>query len=117
VQGKAAVTNDGHDTQPEGRQASQPQQQPAMAPASPSHAALKSLTTSAPVLGEGLGFVGRQEREVWLVVCVHARHQLDVRAPLISQVAVPSISGGTAQSVEQAMAVVCWRHGVKGSVR
>src|SRR5665213_1285178 len=45
-----------------------------------------------PVLDKRLRLPGRNERKVRLIVCVNTRHQLDVRAIVVCQTAIPRIA-------------------------
>lgn len=49
------------------------------------------LLDRIPELTPGFGFAGLEKREIGLVVGVHPRHQFDVRAVLVGQIAVPGI--------------------------
>lgn len=50
------------------------------------------LPDREPVLAEGACLAGLKEREVRLVVGVHARHQLDVGTVFVGEVAVPRVA-------------------------
>src|SRR5262249_39800290 len=51
-----------------------------------------NLSDRVPILTEGFRFSGSEKRKIRLVIRVDARHQFDVRAVFIREVAIPRVT-------------------------